>query len=284
MPRLNKVIALLEQGQVAFAPFIIAGSIPEAYWAATCPYDAVAFEMEHSPFNPNDLRLSLQFMLNRKQIVESGTVAPAVVPFVRIPVNGRENNNWVVKQVLDIGVYGIIYPMINTVDDAWNALKASRYLHPKDAPDREPIGMRGHAPANAIRYWGLTPLEYHDKADVWPLDPHGEILPIFQCETEQGVLNLRSILREVQKPGVMLISEGDLSVSLGYKGQPHAEVDAAVQEAAKICREFGVPYGSPQVNERNIEQRIADGFKLLMPAVGRDTSLLTKGHQLAGRG
>src|SRR5712692_3351162 len=249
MPRLNKVIELLEQDKVAFVPFSIAGSIPDAYWAATSPYDGVVYEMEHNPFNLSDLRLSLQFMLNRKQIAESGSVAPGVAPMVRIPVNGRENNNWVIKQVLDIGVYGIIFPMINTLDDAWNALRAARYIHPKDAPDREPIGMRGHAPMNAIRYWGLTPVEYYDKADVWPLDPQSEILPILQCETEQGVLNLRSILKDVKEPGVILISEGDLSVSLGYKGQPHPEVDAAVQEAVKVCREFGVVYGSPQVNE-----------------------------------
>ena len=36
--------------------------------------------------------------------------------------------------------------MINTVDDAWNALKAARYIQVKDTPDQEPKGMRGHAP------------------------------------------------------------------------------------------------------------------------------------------
>src|SRR5437762_2902441 len=122
MTRLNKVIGLLEQGKVAFTPFAMAGSITEAYWAATTPYDGVIFEMEHSPFAPDALRTSLQYMLNRKQIAESGSVAPAVVPMVRVPVNGRERNNWLIKQVLDIGVYGIIFPMINTADDAVHAL------------------------------------------------------------------------------------------------------------------------------------------------------------------
>ena len=282
MARLNKVIGLLEQGKVAFVAFGTAGSIPDAYWAATSPYDAVVFEMEHNPFNPGDLRLSLQFMLDRKQIASSGSVAPAVVPMVRIPVNGRENNNWIIKQVLDIGVYGIIFPTINTVDDAWNALKSARYIQAKGVPDQEPKGQRGHAPFNAVRYWGLSGPEYFEKADVWPIDPQGEILPILQCETEDGVKNLRDILRAVKKPGVMLISEGDLSVSLGCGGQPHPDVDAAVQEAAKICREFGVPYGSPQVNEQNIEQRIADGFTFLMPAP-RDMGTLNRGLKLSGR-
>lgn len=281
--RLNKVIGLLEQGKVAFGPFAQAGSIPDAYWFAESPYDCVVFEMEHSPFNLSDLRLSLQFMLNRRQVAMSGSLAPAVVPMVRIPVNGRENSQWVVKQVLDIGVYGIIFPMINTVEDAWNALKAARYIQEKGALDAEPVGRRGHAPGNAIRYWGLTQEEYYEKADVWPMDPNGEILPLLQCETQEGVSNLRQILREVKKPGLILISESDLSVSLGYKGKYTPEVAAAVQEAGNICKEFDVPFGSPQANRGNVEQRIKDGFQFLMVRPERDNSALEMGLKLSGR-
>ena len=36
---------------------------------------------------------------------------------VRIPPNGGEMNQWVAKQVLDIGVYGIIFPHVSTVED-----------------------------------------------------------------------------------------------------------------------------------------------------------------------
>lgn len=283
MARLNKVIGLLEEGRIAFGPFLPAGSIPDAYWITTSPYDFVVWEMEHNPYDVADLRLSLQFMLNRKQIAESGSVAPAVVPFVRIPINGRENNEWIVKQVLDCGVYGIVFPMINTPEDAEHALQAARYVQGKGAADGEPVGRRGHAPANAVRYWGLTQPEYYEKADVWPLDPNGEILPILQCETQQGVSNLRRILTAVPKPGLILISESDLSVSLGYRGQFTPEVRAAVREAINVCKEFGVPYGSPQANVQNMEERISDGFRFLMPAPGRDLSGLQIGRRLAKR-
>jgi 4-hydroxy-2-oxoheptanedioate aldolase len=281
MSRLNNVIARIEQGKTAFAPFIQAGSIPDAVWASTSGYDAVVFEMEHSPFNPSDLRLSLQFMLDRKQIFESDSLAPAVAPFVRIPVNGRENNQWIVKQVLDIGVFGIVFPMINTPEDALAAVRACRYPQATGVPDREPVGLRGHAPANAIRYWGLTQPEYFAKADVWPLDPDGEILPILQCETIESVRNLPQILEAVPKPGLILISESDLSVSLGHGARSVSEVHEAVQQAAETCRSYGVPYGSPQVNADNIEQRIADGFSFLMPGVVRSTELLNRGRALA---
>lgn len=281
--RLNKVISLLEEGQVAFGPFVPAGSIPDAYWIATSPFDFVVFEMEHNPYNVSDLRLSLQFMLNRQQIANSGSIAPPVVPFVRVPVHGRENNEWIIKQVLDCGVYGIVCPMINTPEDAEHTIQSMRYIQAKHAEDAEPVGRRGHAPSNAVRYWGVSGSEYYAKADCWPLDPGGEILPLLQCETQQSVSNLRQILRRVPKPGVILISESDLSVSLGYGGQYTPEVAAAVQEAAAICKEFKVPFGSPQASAENMAQRIADGFQFLMPAPGRDLSALDIGRKVAKR-
>jgi 4-hydroxy-2-oxoheptanedioate aldolase len=284
MPRLNKVIELIEQGKCAFGPFVPAGSIPDAIWIASSQYDAAVFELEHGTFDLADLRLSLQFMLDRRQILESGTLAPAVVPFVRLPINGREQNQWIVKQVLDIGVFGIVFPMINTPEDAIAAIQASRYIQAKDAPDQQPVGRRGHAPGSACRYWGLSQPEYFDKADAWPLDPNGEILPLLQCETIESVENLPRIIDALDgKPGLILISESDLSVSMGYKGVYNEEVAAAVQRAAGTCKDHGVPFGSPQVDASNVEQRIAEGFQFLMARHGRETSALQKGRQLAGR-
>ncbi len=281
--RLNKVIELIESGKPAFGPFVPAGSIPDATWIASSNYDFVVYELEHNAFNLSDLRLSLQFMLDRRQIVESGSLAPQVTPMVRIPVNGREQSQWIVKQVLDIGVYGIVFPMINTPEDAVAALQAARYIQASDAPDQEPVGRRGHAPGNVLRYWGLDQPEYFDRADVWPLDPDGEILPILQCETIEGVNNLPAILDAVPNPGLILISESDLSVSLGQKGRPGPLVDEAVQRAREVCQERGVPYGSPQVDMANVEQRINEGFSFLMPGAARVSEALNRGRELAGR-
>ena len=281
--RLNNVIELIESGKPAFGPFMQPGSIPDATWIASSNYDFVVYELEHAAFSLTGLRLSLQFMLDRREIAESGSVAPRVTPFVRIPVNGREQSQWIVKQVLDIGVYGIVFPMINTPEDAVAAIQAARYIQAAGAPDQEPVGRRGHAPGSALRYWGLDQPEYFDRADVWPLDPHGEILPILQCETIQGVENLPAILDAVPAPGLILISESDLSVSMGLKGQPGPQVDEAVQRARLVCQERGVPYGSPQVSMANVEQRIAEGFSFLMPGPTRESAALNRGRELAGR-
>ena len=95
---------------------------------------------------------------------------------VRIPPNGGENNQWLAKQALDLGVYGVLWPHISTVDQARNAVAACRYPRLPTAPLYEPAGIRGDGPTTAVRYWGLTQQEYYAKADVWPLAPHGEIL------------------------------------------------------------------------------------------------------------
>src|SRR5512139_893820 len=133
IPRLNGIIKVLERGKnvcVTFAP----GEQANAVIAATEPYDGIVFEMEHGPFDIRALRDCLQYLLNRRQIVERGTLAPAVTPMVRIPPNGGEMNQWVAKQVLDSGVYGIIWPHISTVDEARSAVASCRYARPEGAP------------------------------------------------------------------------------------------------------------------------------------------------------
>src|SRR5512132_4414534 len=98
IPRLNGVIKQLEQGKNVFVTFA-QSDVNNTITAATEPYDGIMFEMEHNPYDAGVLRDCLQYLLNRRQIVESGTLAPAVTPFVRIPPNGCEMNQWVAKQV-----------------------------------------------------------------------------------------------------------------------------------------------------------------------------------------
>src|SRR5580700_4568315 len=96
-PRLNGAIRALEQGQPALVTF----SSPEPSQAQVigdAAYDGVVFEMEHGPYDIRALRDSLQYLLNRKQIAQSASIAPAVTPFVRIPPNGGEQSQWIAKQ------------------------------------------------------------------------------------------------------------------------------------------------------------------------------------------
>ncbi len=216
--RLNGVIAALEQDKPAFVSFC-AAEIGVAQAMNAAPYDGVVFEMEHRPYDIRALRDCLQYMLDRGQILHRGTLAPAVTPFVRIPPNGGEASQWVAKQVLDQGVYGIVWPHVSTVDEARNAVTACRYPRPRSAKYFEPAGQRGDAPAAAARYWGLTQQEYYARADVWPLNPQGEILVAIMCEEVRAIQNLPKMLEQVPGIGVVIIGEGDLSQDLGLPRQ-----------------------------------------------------------------
>jgi 4-hydroxy-2-oxoheptanedioate aldolase len=283
VPRLNGAIKALDSGKPTFVTFA-PGEIATAVNLSTSAYDGVVFEMEHNPYDIKALRDCMQYMLNRRQIATSGTIAPAVTPFVRIPPNGGEQSQWIAKQVLDIGVYGIVWPHVSTVDDARNAVAASRYPRPREADYYDPPGQRGDAPTSAARYWGLTAQEYYKRADTWPLNPGGEILTVIMCEEKRAIANLPKMLEQVKGIGVVLIGEGDLSQDLGHPRQyEHPTVASAINEILAICTQYNVPCGHPHVDTKNVEKLIAQGFRWLMPGPVASYAALETGRRVSGR-
>jgi len=282
-PRLNGVIRALEQGKPTFVTFS-AAEIGAAQAINAAPYDGVVFEMEHRPYDIRALRDCLQFMLDRRQILRAGSLAPAVTPFVRIPPNGGEISQWVAKQVLDQGVYGIVWPHVSTVEEARNAVAACRYPRPRSAAYFEPPGQRGDAPAAAARYWGLTQQEYYARADVWPLNPQGEILVAIMCEEARAIGNLPHMLEQVPGIGAVIIGEGDLSQDLGYPRQyDHPTVASAIDEILAICKQHNVACGHPHVDSKNVEALLEKGFRYLMPAPTYSFAALDIGRKASGR-
>jgi 4-hydroxy-2-oxoheptanedioate aldolase len=282
-PRLNNIIRVLEQGRApitAFSP----PTIESAVEFATTKYDGVVFEAEHNPYDIRTLRDCLQYLLNRKQIVESATLTPAVTPIIRIPPNGGELNQWLAKQVLDIGAYGVVWPHVSTVEQAYNAVSACRYPRAKGSPAYEPEGIRGDQPVHAARYWGIAPQEYYARADVWPLVPHGEILVIIMCEDVLAIDNLPRILSEVKGIGVVLIGEGDLSQNLGFPRQyEHPAVVEAMTAIRRICAEHAVVCGHPHVETQNAQRVIDEGYRFLMAAPARTYAGLDACRKITGR-
>jgi 4-hydroxy-2-oxoheptanedioate aldolase len=282
LPRLNGVIAAWEKGRPAYASF----AHPERQVAiefSTAPYDSVVFEMEHNGWDPNVLQDCLQSLLNRKQILETGSLAPTVTPIVRIPANGGENNQWLAKQALDRGVYGVVWPHVSSVEQAYNAVSACRYPRPKTAAYYEPVGMRGDGPHTCSRYWGLSQQDYYRKADVWPLNPQGEILVILMIEDVQAITNLDDMLRNVPGIGCVLIGEGDLSQELGVPRQyEHPIVKDAMANIVSICKKHSVRVGHPHVTTKNVESVLAEGYTFLMSAPVKTYAALEKARGIAG--
>jgi 4-hydroxy-2-oxoheptanedioate aldolase len=281
--RLNNIIRAWEDGRPAFASF--AHADPQtATEFSTAPYDGVVFEMEHHPWDAAALQDALQYLLNRKQIATSSSLAPAVTPIVRIPSNGVEKTQSFAKQALDRGVYGVVWPHVGDAEQAYNAVASCRYARKKTAEFYQPVGVRGDGPAAASRYWGLTQEEYYARADVWPLNPQGEILVFLMIESVRGVGNLDDILKNVPGVGCVLIGEGDLSQELGHPRQySHPEVKDAMGHVVATCKKHGVPVGHPHVTSSNVEQVLADGYRFIMSAPVRTYDAIKKAREIIGK-
>jgi 4-hydroxy-2-oxoheptanedioate aldolase len=283
MTRLNRIIEELAAGRPAFAAFAAAEPAVAVEFAGT-DYDGVVFEAEHKPWDVPALRDSLQYLLDRGRIHRSGSLAAAVTPLVRVPANGSEQSQWHAKQALDLGAYGIVWPHVSTVEQARNAVAACRYPRLPGHDRYEPAGLRGDGPVAAARYWGVGTAEYYQRADVWPLDPDGEILVAVMVEDQAGVANLPAVLDEVPGIGLVLIGEGDLSQELGVPRQyEHPDMVASKRRVLDACRTRGIAVGHPHVTADNVQQVLDDGYRFLMSAPVRSYPGLELGRTLTGR-
>ena len=283
--RLNKLIELFENDQPAFGVLSFDYSLNNARAMASSGLDFLFIDMEHAPFDIERLRLFLLGMTDKRSINEKGNLQPNVVPLVRIPAaGGAEELIAQAKQVLDVGVFGIFFPAVHTREQAELAVRATRYPQYNDAPDYEPAGLRGRNPSNAMWYWGVR--DYHARADVWPLDPQGELLAMMFIESRAGVENIEEIIT-VPGLGGIFIGPSDLSTSMGYTSPAAPEVEQAIQTVLGAWLEHDVPCAIT-TGQGSVQQRIDQGFRFV--TVGADGGLntgasnaLRLGREAAGR-
>jgi 4-hydroxy-2-oxoheptanedioate aldolase len=263
--RLNQIIEQFEKGRPAFTNGVI---MYRSTWtpAAAQPTDNEHWsliEMEHGPYLIDEIGKILA------DLRPPHSIRPRLTPVVRIPLEADEVVKSLVKQVLDTGVMGIIAPHVETKEQMTRFVQAMRYPPQRGARYSEPVGVRGWAPFRAVQYWGLSQLDYAKRADVWPLNPEGELLAIAMIESREGVQNIDEIL-QVPGVGAVLIGPSDLSLSLGV-GTPAAnpaapEVEAATQAVLKACLAHKVACGT--FGGRDVKSRVAEGFRLFPSAAG----------------
>ena len=116
----------LAEGKPSIGTWISAGSPAMVEILAATDLDWLTMDMEHTAIDYTALGGCLMAM--------RGT---ATVPFVRVAWNDPA----LIKRALDIGALGVVVPTVQSVEDAENAVKASRY-----APD----GERGIGPARGV--------------------------------------------------------------------------------------------------------------------------------------
>ena len=283
--RVNKLIELFENDEPGFGVLSFDYSLNNARSLATSGLDFVFIDMEHAPFDVERLREFLLGMTNKRSILEKGSLQPDVVPFVRIPAaGGAEELIAQAKQVLDVGVFGIFFPAVHTREQAELAVRATRYPQYNGVPDFEPAGLRGRNPSNAAWYWGVS--DYHAKADVWPLDPQGELLAMMFIESAEGAENIDEIIT-VPGLGGIFIGPSDLSTSMGYSSPAAPQVEKAIQRVLQACLANDVPCAIT-TGAGSVQDRIEQGFSFV--TVGADGGLnsnaanaLQIGREAAGR-
>ncbi len=263
-PRINRFVDLMESGRPAFGVFSSNVSLRAGASIAGSGLDFVIVDMEHSPYDPTRLEAYLVGMTSKAEVLKNG-LQMRTAPFIRVPAAGREQLQFIIKQVLDLGPVGIVVPHVDTPEDALAMVQACRFPQLKDAPDHEPRGKRGVGYGWAARQWGLDGGTYAERADLWPLDPKGELVLWVMVESASAVAHIREI---AATPGIggLFVGPSDLAFSLGVPlGDPAVEV--AIEKVVAAAEETGVPLGT-LCGGAEVERRLAQGFNFL--AVGSD--------------
>ncbi len=261
-PRINRFVELMESGKPAFGIFSSNISLRAGASMAASGLDFVIIDMEHSPYDPTRLEACLVAMTSKTEVLKNG-LQMRTAPIVRVPAAGREQLQFIIKQVLDL--VGIVVHHVDTPEDALAMVRACRFPQLKDAPDHEPKGLRGVGYGWAARQWGISGGEYAERADLWPLDPKGELVLWLMVESASTVEHIEAI---AATPGVggLFVGPSDLAFSLGVPlGDP--AVEEAIEKVVAAAKESGVPLGA-LCGGAEVEKRLAQGFTIL--AVGTD--------------
>jgi 4-hydroxy-2-oxoheptanedioate aldolase len=261
MLHLNPVVDKLSKGQAVFG--LITGdlSLANARAVARAPVDFVYADMEHNPLTLDGLHTFLVGMSDKALVLKKGNLQPNVALFARFPPEA-DQSAWVVKQALDMGLMGVIFNGVDTKAHALAAVQSMRYPQLKGSPRFEPAGKRGAGSAIATWIWGVNTDEYERRADLWPLNPDGDLLAIVMIESAEGLKNLDEIL---SVPGVGMVFIGaanDLRLSLGVPSDA-PDVEAARQTILKGCLAHKVACGITAASAADMVKRLNEGWKMI---------------------
>ena len=209
---LNKIREKLADNRLCFGTHI---STSEPWYYEMCgylDYDYIWIDNEHA---------GMSMPMTQNAIV--ATNGGGCAAFVRVPDHQMTNT----KPVLECGPDGIIFPMVNTAEEAEHCVSLCRY---------PPKGIRGFGPLRAIEYGNLCLDEYLHQVD-------DNTLKLMQCETVESVHNLEEIL-EVDGVDVIIVGPMDLSASVGKLGKLRdPEVITLFEQIIAKCKHHKKPFG-----------------------------------------
>ena len=243
--RANALKAMMKAGRTALVGWAGLGSAYAAEVLGHAGVDGVCVDLQHG-----------QVFLDRAVEMLIALSATPAVPLARPSGNDFAEIN----KLLDAGAYGVIVPMIDTVEDARRVVDAVRY---------PPRGRRSYGPARGLLYGGP---DYAAHAD-------DELLAFAMIETPQGLANLDAIAAVEGLDG-LFVGPADLSLALGvppaprWRDEPLRGAIARVHAAARAHGKFaGIFCTTPGMGA---DMRAA-GFDLVVP--GNDAALLRDAAQ-----
>lgn len=229
--RPNALRQRLAAGEIAINGWL---SIPSSYSAEGIGHSGVhsaTVDLQHGMIGQADALHMLQAL----------SATPAV-PLVRVPALDGP----VVMRMLDAGAYGIICPMISTVDETAALVRACRY---------PPGGERSFGPSRGLLYGGP---DYVAHADA-------EIMVIPMVETVAAVENIDAILA-VEGVDMVYLGPNDLAFGFdGNVGPDRSRSEEAMAHVIARARAAGIPVGIFCANAAEARRRVEEGCQLVTP-------------------
>jgi len=238
--RPNPLLHALERGSVAVGGWLLAPSPLTAEFAAHTGFDYCCIDMQHGLIGYPDAVAMLQAF---------GAAETTAV--VRVPWN----EPGIIGKVLDAGAMAIIVPMVNTAEQAAQAV--ARAMYP-------PLGSRSSGPLRAMLIEGP---DYPDHANA-----HVQVLPMI--ETTEAIDNLDAILA-TEGVDTIYVGPMDLGVSMGLgRGTTDPAFFETLDHIVERCAAHDVVPGI-HANPTNVTEMIDRGFRVV--TVQTDVGALRSG-------
>lgn len=209
---INKMKAKLQAGKAVVGTIVTMNNATSLRIIGQAGFDYLLIDTQHAPLDIGGLN---------EIVLGLGPTESEIV--IRVAYN----KPWLINQVLDVGADGVIVPLVNTREEAENAVSAAKY------------------PPDGVRSWGpKIPEKYASPPGYWAR-ANNELMVLPQIESVQAVENLDEILSVKGLDGIM-IGPTDLTLSMGHPQMfpPELpEVDEMIQHILAKCKEHKVPFG-----------------------------------------
>jgi 2-keto-3-deoxy-L-rhamnonate aldolase RhmA len=181
---------------------------------------------------------------------------------------------------LNLGVATIVFVGVESPDEVKAGLAAMRF--------KSKGGVRPDDVGGAPAFWGMSEKEYKEKADLWPLNPNGELMNFTIVESKPGLAKVDEIAG-VKGIGVLFPGAGTLRqvFSEGTGADRKTDMVAwenAIQQVLAACKKHNVPCGYPANNPQEMEMRMKQGFSVFISGWGQaGFDAIETGKKLGGR-